>query len=74
VVAWRAHSQVEARLVEAVLREAGIPVLVRWRSVPGYEGAVERAEGVWADLLVDEPNLDRARALAAEFLATPPEA
>jgi hypothetical protein len=74
VVAWQARSLVEAQVLEAVLRQAGIRVLVRRRSVPGYEGVVERAEGVWADLLVDEPDRDRARALAAGFLATPPEA
>ncbi len=73
-VAWRARNPVEAQLLEAVLRQAGIPVLVRWRTVPGYEGVVERAEGVWADLLVCEPHLPQARALVSEFLSAPPQA
>jgi hypothetical protein len=72
-VAWRARDPVEAQVVAAVLEQAGIRVLVRRRTVPGYEGAVERAEGVFADLLVAEGELHRARVLVAKFLEAPPE-
>ncbi len=72
VVVWRARSLVEAQLLEAVLHQAGISVLVRPRSLPGYEGVVERAQGIWADLLVEEPNFHQARAIAEEFLGTGP--
>lgn len=73
VVAWRARDPVEAQVVAAVLEQAGIRVLVRPRTVPGYEGAVERAEGVFADLLVAEVDLHRARVLVVKFLEAPPE-
>lgn len=73
MVAWRARDPVEAQVLASVLEQAGIRVLVRRRAVPGYEGVVERAEGVFADLLVAEPDAHRARALVAKFLEAPPE-
>ncbi len=73
MVAWQARHEVEAQVLAGVLEQAGIAVLVRRRAVPGYEGAVERAEGVFADLLVAEQDLDRARVLVAKFLEAPPE-
>lgn len=73
VAAWRARDPVEAQVLAAVLEQAGIRVLVRPRTVPGYEGAVERAEGVFADLLVVEADRYRARVLVAKFLEAPPE-
>lgn len=72
-VAWRTRDPVEAQVVAAVLEQAGIRVLVRRRTVPGYEGAVDRAEGVFADLLVAEADLYRARVLVVKFLEAPPE-
>lgn len=73
VVAHEAASALEAEFLRDVLRQAGIRVLVRPRGIPGYEGVVERARGVWADLLVGEGDLERARAVIAEFLAGPLE-
>lgn len=67
VVVHAARTQVEAEVLRGVLQGAGIPVLVQPRGVPGYEGVVERAQGVWADLLVAEPHLGRARAVIDEF-------
>jgi len=74
VVAHAARTQVEAEVLRDVLHEAGIPVLVRPRGIPGYEGIVERAQGVWADLLVAEPDLDRAQAVIDEFFRSSSEA
>lgn len=72
-VAWRAKDPVEAQVLASVLRQAAIPVWVRPRGVPGYEGAVERAQGVFADLVVAGRDLHRARAVLAKFLETPAE-
>lgn len=74
VVVHAARTQVEAEVLRDVLHEAGIPVLVRPRGVPGYEGVLERAQGVWADLLVAEPDLDRAQAVIDEFFRSSGEA
>jgi hypothetical protein len=73
VVAHQARTAIEADLLAAVLREAGFRVMVRHRGVPGYEGIFEAAGGVWADLLVPEADLDRARTLVATFLESPVE-
>jgi hypothetical protein len=73
LVAHEAHTQIEADLLAAVLREAGFRVMVRPRGVPGYEGVFEGASGVWADLLVPASDVDRARVLVAKFLESPVE-
>lgn len=73
VVAHAAATQVEADVLATALVDAGVPVLVRRRGIPGYEGVFERAGGVWADLVVREPDLHRARVLVAEFLESPIE-
>jgi hypothetical protein len=73
VSAREAATQVEADVLAAALGEAGIPVLVHPRGIPGYEGVFERAAGVWADLLVRADDLHRARVLIAKFLESPAE-
>ena len=48
----QAESESEALLVQRILQDAGIPVLVRSRQVPGYAEVIRGAIGVWGDILV----------------------
>lgn len=65
-VVLQAGSEAEAVLVRRILEEAGIPVIVRSRQVPGYADVIQKASGVWADVLV--PVADEAT--AREYLTT----
>ncbi len=48
----QANSESEALLIQRILEDAGIPVVVRSRQVPGYGEIIRRAVGVWGDILV----------------------
>lgn len=64
-----AGDEVEALMLQGVLEEAGIPVLLRSRQIPGYGELLERATGVWGDLLVPDARAAEARAIVAEYLS-----
>jgi 4-hydroxy-tetrahydrodipicolinate synthase len=64
-----AGDEVEALMLQGILEEAGIPVLLRSRQIPGYGELLERATGVWGDLLVPDERAAEARALVAEYLS-----
>ncbi len=65
-----AGDEVEAVMLQGVLEEAGIPVLLRSRQIPGYGEVLERATGVWGDLLVPDDRAAEARAIVAEYLSS----
>lgn len=64
-----AGDEVEALMLQGLLEQAGIPVVLRSRRVPGYGGAVEKATGTWGDLLVPDDREAEARSLLADYLA-----
>jgi len=67
-----AGDEVEALMLQGVLEQAGIPVVLRSRQVPGYADVVESATGVWGDLLVPGERAADARTLIREYLAAQP--
>jgi 4-hydroxy-tetrahydrodipicolinate synthase len=67
-----AGDQVEALMLQGLLEQAGIPVVLRSRQVPGYADVVESATGVWGDLLVPDERADDARGLIRDYLAAQP--
>lgn len=64
----RASSESEALLVQRILQDAGIPVLVRSRQVPGYAEVIRGAIGVWGDILVPKAYEDEAVRYVQEYL------
>lgn len=64
-----AGDEVEALMLQGLLEQAGIPVVLRSRQVPGYGQVLEKATGVWGDLLVPDERAGDAEALVHEFLA-----
>jgi 4-hydroxy-tetrahydrodipicolinate synthase len=64
-----AGDEVEALMLQGVLEQAGIPVVLRSRQVPGYGAVVEAATGVWGDLLVPDERAADARSLIGDYLA-----
>jgi len=64
----KAHDEAEALMLQGLLEEAGIPVVLRSRQIPGYGEVVERATGVWGDLLVPDERETEARALVTGYL------
>jgi 2-dehydro-3-deoxy-D-pentonate aldolase len=69
-----AGDEVEALMLQGVLEQAGIPVVLRSRQVPGYGAVVEKATGVWGDLLVPDERAADARTLIHDYLAAQPKA
>lgn len=67
-----AGDEVEALMLQGLLEQAGIPVVLRSRQVPGYGAVVEKATGVWGDLLVPDERAADARALIRDYLAAQP--
>jgi 4-hydroxy-tetrahydrodipicolinate synthase len=67
-----AGDEVEALMLQGLLEQAGIPVVLRSRQVPGYGDVVEKATGVWGDLLVPDERAADARALVRDYLAAQP--
>jgi 2-dehydro-3-deoxy-D-pentonate aldolase len=55
-------------MLQGILEEAGIPVLLRSRQIPGYGEVLERATGVWGDLLVPDEREAEARTLVDAYL------
>lgn len=70
----QALSEPEALLVQQILEDAGIPVIVRSRQVPGYGEVIRKAMGVWGDVLVPKAHEDDARQYIDEYLRTLKEA
>jgi 2-dehydro-3-deoxy-D-pentonate aldolase len=64
-----AGDEVEALMLQGALEQAGIPVVLRSRQVPGYADVVESATGMWGDLLVPDERAADARALIRDYLA-----
>lgn len=64
----KAGSEADAALVRRILEEAGIPVIVRSRQVPGYGDVIQKASGVWADVLVPVLYESAAREYVAGYL------
>jgi len=67
-----AGDEAEALMLQGLLEGAGIPVVLRSRQIPGYGGVIERATGVWGDLLVPDEQEAEARALVTGYLAPSP--
>lgn len=67
-------SESEALLVRQILEEAGIPVVVRSRQVPGYGEVIRGASGVWGDILVPKAYETEAQQYVAEYLRALKEA
>lgn len=65
---FKAHSEAEAALVRQILVDAGIPAIVRSRQVPGYAEVIQRASGVWGDVLVPKAEEAQARAYVLDYL------
>ena len=65
-----AGDETEALMLQGVLEGAGIPVVLRSRQISGYGDVIERAIGVWGDLLVPDDREQEARALVTGFLAS----
>jgi 4-hydroxy-tetrahydrodipicolinate synthase len=65
-----AANEVEALMLQGLLEQAGIPVLLRSRQIPGYADVLKRATGVWGDLLVPDEQEAEARALVLGYLAS----
>ena len=65
-----AGDETEALMLQGLLEGAGIPVVLRSRQIPGYGDIVERAIGVWGDLLVPDEREGEARSLVTGFLAS----
>lgn len=68
-----AGDEVEALMLQGVLEQAGIPVVLRSRQVPGYGAVVEKAMGVWGDLLVPDERAADAGTLIHDYLAAQPK-
>ncbi len=68
-----AGDEVEALMLQGVLEQAGIPVALRSRQMPGYGPVFEKATGVWGDLLVPDERADDARTLIRDYLAAQPK-
>jgi len=64
----KAGSETEAALVRRILEEVGIPVIVRSRQVPGYGDVIQKASGVWADVLVPVAYESAARQYVTGYL------
>jgi 4-hydroxy-tetrahydrodipicolinate synthase len=64
----KAGSEAEAALVRRILEEAGIPVIIRSRQVPGYGDVIQKASGVWADVLVPVAYESAAREYVTGYL------
>lgn len=64
----QAGSESEALLVQCILQDAGIPVLVRSRQVPGYAEVIRGAIGVWGDILVPKAYEDDALRYVQNYL------
>ena len=63
-----AGSETEAALVRGILEEVGIPVIVRSRQVAGFGDVIEKASGVWADVLVPVAHEGAARQYVTQYL------
>jgi hypothetical protein len=67
VVVFRAPSEVVADIVKGLLDGEGIPVLMKSRQVPMYDGALVMGEGYWGDIAVPREHADRARAIIEAY-------
>lgn len=65
---FKARSEAEATLVQQILVDAGIPAVVRSRQVPGYAEVIQRASGVWGDVLVPKAEEAQAQAYVMNYL------
>ena len=65
---FQAGSESEAALVQRILEEAGVPVILRSRQVPGYAEVIRGASGIWGDVLVPIAYEGPARRYVADYL------
>lgn len=70
----KAGTESEAVLARRILEEVGIPVIVRSRQVPGYGDVIQKASGIWADVLVPVAYESTAREYLAGYLRQMKEA
>ena len=64
----RSPGEADAVLVRRILEEAGIPVIIRSRQVPGYGDVIQKSSGVWADVLVPVAYEAAAREYVTAYL------
>jgi len=67
---YRPADELMANSVRDLFEENGIPAMIRSFQIPAYDGLARVMRPVWGEVLVEEEDMDRARALLDAFLST----
>jgi len=68
VTAFQSGDESEAYLIKGLLEGEGIPVMIRSRQVPMYDGIFSYGESCWGDIMVHRDNLERGQQLIRDYL------
>lgn len=68
IIAFQAGDETEAFLIKGILEGEGIPVMIRSRQVPMYDGIFTYGESCWGDLLIHTENVKRSQKLISDYL------
>ena len=64
---FQAPNEVTANIVRGLLVGEDIPVMIKSRQVPMYDGALTMGEGYWGDIVVPERFAERSRQIIAAY-------
>lgn len=67
---YRAPDELMANSVRDLFEQGGIPAAVHSFQIPAYDGIARMMRPHWGEVLVEEADVERARELLEEFLAS----
>jgi len=69
VVVYKAADEFSAITIKETLESQGISAMIRSTQIPWYDNVMQRATGVWGEILVPEEREKEARKTIEEYLA-----
>lgn len=74
VVVYKAPDEFSAITIKETLEGQGISAMIRSVQIPWYDNVMQRATGVWGEILVAEERRKEAERIIKEYLLTLKEA
>ncbi len=70
VVVYKAADEFSAITIKETLESQGISAMMRSAQIPWYDNIMQRATGVWGEILVPEERKKEAERIIKEYLTT----
>ncbi|MCG2676642.1 DUF2007 domain-containing protein [bacterium] len=69
VVVYKAADEFSAITIKETLESQGISAMIRSTQIPWYDNIMQRATGVWGEILVAKEKEEEAKRVIEEYLA-----